>query len=141
MPDSPHPPRIVIVDDDDAVRVALCRLVRAAGLRVAAFASGADLLASPPETVSALVVDYHLPDQNGLQVISALGSAWKTRPPVLMITADGDPSLAERALAAGAFALLVKPVEASRLLAELFGALDGAFRSNGAAPTDRRDGQ
>jgi FixJ family two-component response regulator len=62
-----HGPIIYIVDDDVSVRRALSLLLKSHGFSVQAFACSADFLAfKHPKTPSCLVLDFRLPDINGL---------------------------------------------------------------------------
>jgi CheY-like chemotaxis protein len=64
---------ILIVDDDEAVRESLRRLMESEGFAVHAFSNGHDLLneASLP-AIGCLVVDYQMPAMNGLELVCAL---------------------------------------------------------------------
>jgi len=109
-------PLIAVVDDEESVRKALGRLLRAAGYRVETFASGSEFLRSvqqnPPQCV---VLDVRMPQLNGLHVQQALTLAG-TPLPVVMVTGDDSPESRERALAQGASAYLRKPVDHATLL-------------------------
>jgi len=68
-----------------------------------------------------IVLDLHLPDLHGEQVLSELKSAPATAAiPVVVLSADASDGVIHRLLASGAFAYLTKPIE----LAELDGLLD-----------------
>ena len=60
---------ILVVDDDEAVLDALRSMMKSEGFEVRAFSNGLDLLneASLP-AIGCLVVDYHMPAMNGLEV-------------------------------------------------------------------------
>ena len=61
---------VAVVDDDDAVRDSLRFLLEIAGYSVATYASAAQfLLDAPVDQLSCLVVDQHMPDQTGLQLV------------------------------------------------------------------------
>ena len=64
---------ILIVDDDEAVRESLRNMMESEGFDVRAFSNGHDLLseASLP-AIGCLVVDYHMPAMNGLELVSSL---------------------------------------------------------------------
>ena len=53
---------VLIVDDDPASRYATSRLLHKAGFRVREAATGRDGLAAADDTISAMVLDVHLPD-------------------------------------------------------------------------------
>ena len=120
---------VAIVDDEESVRRAFDRLVRAAGYGVATYASGADFLQSLSTTrPDCILLDVHMSGIGGFDVLKALGQQ-PTWIPVLVVTADCTPSTAERALALGAIACLRKPVESAVLL----DALSAALQSGKAA--------
>ena len=111
------------MDDDPSIRRALDRLLRSTGLSVETFASAAELFARDfPVRPLCLVLDVHLADTNGLDVLQKL-LAVDQNLPVLIVTADTDPKLQERALQAGAAAFLIKPFDEDQLLEEVHRAL------------------
>ena len=62
-------PLVCVIDDDSLVRESLHRLLRSAGLKVQAFASAQEFLASrPSEAPSCLVVDVQMPGISGLDL-------------------------------------------------------------------------
>lgn len=124
MPEpSPSLPLVVVVDDDPAIRKALARLLRSASLEVEVFGSAGDLLARNGSLRPAcLVLDVHLPDVDGISLLRQLVTATPGLS-VVMITGDQDPELRQRALQAGAVAVLGKPFDEERLLDEVRRAL------------------
>ena len=111
------------MDDDPSIRRALERLLRSAGLVVESFASETEFLArESPVRPACLVLDIHLSDANGLDVLRRILAAEQDLP-VLVLTGDMDPKLRERALQAGAAAFLTKPLDEDRLLEEVQRAL------------------
>lgn len=100
---------IVVVDDDEAVRDSVGILLETHGLRVRDFASGAEFLHSDVSNImSCLIIDYHMPDMTGLEVVEELRRMGRSRPTVL-ITGLSDKSIVQRALTAGIMAILEKP--------------------------------
>jgi two-component system response regulator FixJ len=124
---------ISIVDDEEAVRRSLGRLLRSNGFEVRTFASGRELLDSLekgcPECV---ILDLHLPEISGLEVQEQL-SREKPLLPVILITGRDDPGLSERALAAGAAAYLKKPLDEEALLAAITSAVAESDGGEGRA--------
>jgi FixJ family two-component response regulator len=109
--------RIAIVDDDDAVRKALGRVLRCYGAEVVAFASGEDFLAAlPGESFDCAILDLHLPGITGFQVQTRLNAA-RSELPVILITAFDDDETRSRALELGALAFFHKPFECGSLVA------------------------
>ena len=109
-------PYVAIVDDEEPVRKALKRLLRASGLEADTYASGKDFLEASAERMpDCLVLDLHMPGMSGLQVLQELRSAKKALPAVV-ITAYDEPATREQCLAAGAAAYLRKPLDERLLL-------------------------
>jgi FixJ family two-component response regulator len=109
-------PWVAVVDDDESVRHALGRLIRAAGFDVETFASGGEfMLAGPRRSPDCVVLDLRMPQVNGFRVQEALRDSG-TRLPVIVITGDHSEESRTRALAHGALAYLRKPVDESTLL-------------------------
>ena len=106
---------ILVVDDDEAVRHSLSNLMESEGFAVCAFSNGRDLLneVSLPATVC-LVVDYHMPGMNGLELVSALRGRGVSIPAIL-ITGNPTEYVRDRA-AAIAVLVLEKPGLGSHLL-------------------------
>ncbi len=112
---------IAIVDDDDLVRRALCRLVVSLSYRALAFESGeAFLKAVECDVPFCALVDLHMPDMNGLEVLAAL-RAHHTSLPAVIITGSDDERMRQRCLTAGAAAFLRKPLSREAVLAVLEG--------------------
>ena len=115
---------VAIVDDDPFVRRALERLLRASGYKVAVFESGEQFLdslsASRPDC---LVLDLHMPKFDGFDVLKALAQELDGIP-VVVVTADENPQVAERVKRLGAAVCLRKPVDAGTLLVGISAALE-----------------
>ena len=108
--------RIAIVDDEEAVRKALKRLISAANHDGVTYASGADFLkALPANTPDCLVLDLQMPGMTALDVLECLAKAG-ARLPTVVITAHDEIGVREHCLDAGAFAYLCKPLDARVLL-------------------------
>jgi two-component system, LuxR family, response regulator FixJ len=90
---------VLIVDDDEGVRASLRRLMESEGFAVRAFSNGHDLLneASLP-VIGCLVVDYHMPEMNGLELVSALRGRGVLIPAIL-ITSNPTKYVRDRAAA------------------------------------------
>src|SRR6266404_6527493 len=115
MPPTPSP-TVFVVDDDAAVRKAVSRLLRSAGIGVAAFASPTEFLAQyDPATPGCLVLDIAMPGFNGLQLQTALGEKGNILP-IIFLTGHGDVSKSVQAMKHGAFDFLSKPVKDRDLL-------------------------
>ena len=64
--------RVAVVDDDDAVRRAIGRLLRATGHQVRTYASAEEFLGAAPSEVDCLVLDVYLGGMNGYDLHSLL---------------------------------------------------------------------
>lgn len=110
---------LLVVNDDPASRYATVRLLQNAGFRTREVATGTAALQAADETVSAIVLDVHLPDIDGWEVVRQLRARPDTaRTPILHLTAaftsDQDKV---RGLDAGGDAYLTHPVEPAVLVA------------------------
>jgi len=115
---------VFVVDDDDAVRRALTRLIRSAGYCVESFGSAHEFLECRPrfEGCACLVLDVGLPDINGLELQNELNAGHRSLP-IIFITGDSDIATTVRAMKAGATDFLAKPVSDSDLLPAIANAL------------------
>jgi FixJ family two-component response regulator len=109
-------PFVAIVDDEEPIRKALKRLMRAANLEAEGFASGAAFLDSlATRRPDCLILDLHMPGMTGLHVLQRLQQSG-VRVPTIVITAYDEPETRAHCLAAGAAAYLRKPFEDRLLL-------------------------
>jgi FixJ family two-component response regulator len=91
-------------------------LLRACGLPAEAYASGRAFLdALPGRAPDCLILDIQMPGLTGFEVQAAMAAAGRAAATVF-ITADEDPAVRDRALAAGAAAFLRKPFTERELL-------------------------
>lgn len=114
LPSPGHRLRILVVDDDRAVREALKFALELEGLAVEIHASGQALL-SAFAPADCLVLDYRLPGMDGLSVLAALARRG-VRIPTILITAPVTELLRRAACRAGAFAVLEKPLTGGVLM-------------------------
>lgn len=99
-----------VVDDDDAVRESLRFLLEAAGFAVVTFDSAARFLgAADTGEIACLLLDHHMPEMTGLDLLRRLHGAGRSLPVALM---TGSPSaqLTRQALELGAVVMLEKPL-------------------------------
>jgi FixJ family two-component response regulator len=107
---------VAVVDDDDAVRDSLRFLLEIAGFRVDTYTSAQQFLNEATiADVRCLVVDQHMPDVTGLQLVTQLRAQGATLP-VALITGSPSPDLMRRAQQLGITALLEKPLADDVLL-------------------------
>lgn len=109
-------PIVFVVDDDDAVRASLERLIRSARLTVKTFASANQFLESgKPDVPSCLVLDVKLPGIGGLDLQRRLAES-DISIPIVFISGHGDIPMTVRAIKAGAVEFLPKPFRDQDLL-------------------------
>lgn len=113
--DDATPSEVAIVDDDDAVRDSLRFLLEVAGHAVASFASGADFFRAAPRAFACLIVDQHMPQMTGLDLVAKLRSEGGTIP-VLLITGSPSAAIFAQAEALGVTQVLEKPASDEAML-------------------------
>jgi FixJ family two-component response regulator len=116
--------RVFIVDDDEGVRCALARLLRASGYHVESFDSPDALLnrADLASVPTCLILDLQMPGMTGLEVQRNLDQLL----PIVFLTGHGDIGSSVEAMKGGALDFLPKPVCESLLLAAVDRALKRA---------------
>jgi FixJ family two-component response regulator len=103
--------RVLIVDDDAALRKALQRLVGAAGFAVEVFAGAEEYLARVPvERPACLVLDMRMAGMSGLELQRVIAGTSRCLP-IVFITGHGDGADRAEALAVGAVDVLDKPLD------------------------------
>jgi two-component system response regulator FixJ len=109
---------VVIVEDDDASRKALGRLLTAAGFVTALFESAEAFIAAERPSPMCLLIDVHLPGMSGLDLQNRLRDRGSTTP-VIVMTANNDVAIRNRAAENGSLAFLHKPFDSQRLIVTL----------------------
>ncbi|MEO9231147.1 MAG: response regulator [Devosia sp.] len=125
-PATTKPPSSVVfvVDDDDSVRLAIRALLEENGCTVRDFSSCEDFLEVYSEgSGSCLLIDANLPGMTGLQLLGRLYDRGD-RLPAIMITGNGEVSLAVEAMKAGAVDFIEKPIAHGVLLESIVHALE-----------------
>ena len=107
---------LLLIEDDPAVRRSMQLLLQGQGFVVHSFASSTPALADPNlREAQVAVVDYMLPDGDGVDVIRRLRAhGWSGR--AVLITAHHSALLDERAKAAGYESVVAKPFHDQVLL-------------------------
>ena len=122
---TPNVPVIAVVDDDGGFRDALERFLRTSAFHVEAFASGEEFLRwNRMDSVGCVILDVAMPEMSGLEVQEQL-AARGLEIPIVFVTAHGDEQLGQCASAAGALAVLRKPVDHDELVRLVREALGG----------------
>lgn len=115
--------RVLIVEDDASLRLAMTKVLRAAGYEVTVAKTGDEgleaALADPPDLV---LLDVMLPGKNGFEVLAEL-RRHDPQLPIVMITAKGEEADKVRGFDLGADEYVVKPVGIAELEARVGAAL------------------
>ncbi|HEY7473350.1 MAG TPA: sigma-54 dependent transcriptional regulator [Gemmatimonadota bacterium] len=111
--------RVLVVDDEEAIRLALGELVRADGHAVREAGSGDEALAALEGAPADLVLaDLRMPGMDGMKLVETV----RARHPdtlVVLITAQGDERTAVQALKRGAYDYLPKPFDNEEIRATI----------------------
>ena len=106
---------ICLVDDDDGVRKALGRLLRANGFNVLGFESAEAFLEHGGDSPGCMILDVQMPGLDGLALQGQMTENG-IRMPIIFITAHGDVPMSVRAMKRGAVDFLQKPFDEEDLL-------------------------
>lgn len=109
--------RIILVDDNEVIRVALRALLRQAGFDVVGEARSGEGVCELVETLKARLVclDVMMPGRSGLDVLEEL-RAKHPKVKVLMVTGQTDRDSVAEMIRKGAAGIVVKPFNAARVI-------------------------
>jgi two-component system response regulator FixJ len=117
---------VCVVDDDEAVRCSLERLLRSARFQVKTYASAADYLGCEPNPGPVcLVIDVRMPGIGGFEFQKMLADKDHDEQ-VVFLTGHGDVPMCAKAMKAGALDFLTKPADDEILLSAVTRALERA---------------
>jgi DNA-binding NtrC family response regulator len=103
--------RLLIVDDDEALRQTLARRFQRLGMAVAEAADGEEALAKAGHAAhDVALLDLHMPGMTGLEVLGRLKELWPELE-AIMLTAHGSIETAIQAMKQGAYDYLTKPFQ------------------------------
>src|SRR5215217_2150336 len=124
-----HAHHILVVDDDRRLRELLARFLAQHGYRVTTAASAAEARAKRAGLVfDALILDVMMPGENGFDLARRIRA--ESQVPILMLTAQADPSDRVTGLEIGADDYLPKPFETRELILRLGNILKRAHGRN-----------
>ena len=117
-------PSVLIIEDEEGVRTALARRLEMNGCQVAATTTGKEgmnhLEATPVDLV---LLDYRLPDIDGLEILETIGQKWPDTLTVMM-TAYTNVDLAIQAIRLGAYDYVSKPFSLDEMMVVVEKALE-----------------
>ncbi|CAN5165390.1 sigma-54 dependent transcriptional regulator [soil metagenome] len=106
----------VLIEDENAVRLATTQTLELGGFKVHAYGDAAHALSFLNAEFSGVVVtDVRLPGLSGLELLAKI-TAFDPDLPVIVVTGHGDVNMAVEAMRAGAYDFIEKPFAAERLL-------------------------
>lgn len=131
--DGPIAPLVLVVEDEPLIRWSIRMRLRRAGYRVEIAETGRRALECVADAVDLVLLDLRLPDTDGLSV---LGEIRRRHPRcrVIVMTAYGNPGLAQDAAALGALCVLSKPFDLEHLTATVDGAVGRRPQARPAGP-------
>jgi len=113
--------QILIVDDSESIREVLAFSLKNEGYQVLVARDGIDALQYlDGRTIDLLLTDYHMPNLNGLELITKtreIGSYKFT--PILVLTTENQTEMMKEARESGATGWLMKPFNTEKLLKTL----------------------
>ena len=123
---SPAKPVVYVVDDDQGVLGSLRFLLETDGFNVKTFRSGAALLSAVASNgPDCFVIDYKMPNMNGIDLANQLRKR-DIATPIVLITGYPDDSIPAKAAVAGVHHVLLKPHLEESLVARIRGAIQEA---------------
>ena len=127
--------KAIVIDDSRAMRLILKRIVVNLGFEVMEAGDGRealDLLAKSDEVPNLALIDWNMPNMNGLEFVIAARADQRLREMTLvMVTTESEYGQIVRALAAGAHEYVIKPFTESAMIEKL--ALLGLVRTGTAS--------
>ena len=131
-----HRYRLLVVDDEEDVRLLISRILSEKGYDVTEARNGEDALEKLRERpVDLMVLDLMMPEVDGWEVLRRL-RAVPDAPPVVIVTALGDYAALARGIREGASAYIIKPFRFNELIATCQGVLASAAQK--ATPAEER---
>ncbi|HWW27929.1 MAG TPA: response regulator transcription factor [Caulobacter sp.] len=132
-------PLVLVVDDDEAVRLSICELLESVGIDSAAFDSTRALLeADVLHRPGCMILDVRMPGLSGLDFQSHL-AANGILTSIIFLTGHGDIPMTVQAMKAGAIEFLTKPARDQTLLDAVNRAIAADQAKRGDAHTAREN--
>lgn len=117
---------ILVVEDEEDIRVLLANLLRSSGARVTTAADGAEAIQMAATGLyDLLVTDLRMPEMDGMELLRAIRRA-SPRTRVVLVTAYGGCEEFVEAMSLGADAFVHKPFTVDRILQVIRSALTHA---------------
>lgn len=132
-------PLVIVVDDDDAIRLSICELLESVGIESISFGSTRDLLeADVLERPGCMILDVRMPGLSGLDFQNYLATNGIVTS-IIFLTGHGDIPMTVQAMKAGAIEFLTKPARDQTLLDAVNRAIAADLAKRGDAQTAREN--
>ena len=113
----------MVIDDSRAMRMILRRLMNQAGFTVVEAGDGVEALTALnacEDTPDVALVDWNMPNMNGLEFVKAVRAERRwSHMTLMMVTTESERSQIVKALAAGAHEYVIKPFTADSITEKL----------------------
>jgi len=124
---------VALLEDDPSQSDLVAHWLVTAGLRCIAYATGGSFRAGiVHESVDLILIDWVLPDDDGLEILSWLRNIVGTTVPVMFVTGRAEEESLVLALEKGADDYLIKPLRRAETLARV----NALLRRGGGKPAD-----
>jgi FixJ family two-component response regulator len=136
-----EPPLILIVDDDEGVRLAVSELIQSVGMDARCFSTPRELLDSMLiDDAGCLILDVRMPGSSGLDLQAHLVTNGMAKS-IVFLTGHGDIPMSVQAMKAGAIDFLTKPFRDQTLLDAVMAGVerDSTQRANARITKDYLD--
>ena len=119
---------VLVVDDDEAMRMLICRMLRRMKIEHIREAAGAEqaleLLSAGPSGVNIVICDWNMPGMSGMDLFKQV-HANRPKLPFLMLTGRADLDSVVAAKKAGVHGYIVKPISPAELKTKIAFLLSG----------------
>jgi EAL domain-containing protein (putative c-di-GMP-specific phosphodiesterase class I) len=120
---APRTARVLIIDDNEGIRAAFSRVMRAQGVEVDTAPDGAEaLILLEQHSYDAIATDIHMPKLSGMEVLRAI-RAKDLDVPVIVMTGEPSVDSAAKAVEFGALQYLMKPLGAAEFASAMIRAV------------------
>ncbi len=107
---------ILVVDDEETVRILIQRVLQAAGYDVVTASNGEEALSLIADgSIDVVLLDIKMPGLSGIDVLSKISTDWPDLC-VMMVTAISDVQTAVKAMKLGAYDYITKPFDQTEML-------------------------
>jgi DNA-binding response OmpR family regulator len=125
--------QVLVVDDDDDLRVTVIRFLESCGYRAFGASSGVQALSEieTDDSISVMLLDVSMPDMGGIATLREMNRL-RRHPMPIMLSGVADQEIARQAIELGAFDYILKPPDLDRVEATVsacFGRLKYRRRS------------